>query len=352
MRIFVSEYLTCGACRGEPVDSALLAEGRAMVEAVIADCAAIPGVSVATTWDDRLPIPESGEIDLKPVSHSDDERVLFRSLLRGCDLTLLIAPECNGILERRLSDAESIAGPDKLLNCRRVTAGLCGDKLKLADWLIERDIPTPRTELFERDAPRTDGRWIVKPRYGAGCEQTHLIRDDLHRIPLSDSGELIIQPFVEGVALSNAVIVNLQTNGRTFLPIGRQHIHCGPELSYRGGLLPWLDGHAGEVNARAERIIKRILEELPGMAGYIGFDWIWNPPDDRLWLIEINPRFTTSYVGYRRLFGPELIRKLWTTAPGTTLAPVRNTVVHFTPRGECDCREATSSRIACEEEPA
>lgn len=342
VRIFVSEFLTCGACRAEPTGSHLLAEGRAMVEAVIADCAAIPGISVETTWDDRLPTPECRAINFNLVSQYEEERELFHSLLRACDVAWLIAPECDGVLERRLSAAESIAGPDKLLNCRPEAAALCGDKLNLADWLFQRDIPTPQTELFDRNAPRSMGRWIVKPRHGAGCEQTWLVGNGLNRIEPSDSYELIVQPFVEGIALSNAAVVNPQSNGRTILPIGRQHItHRGRELSYGGGAVPWLDRGSERVNVRARKLVERILEELPGLAGYIGFDWIWNPADERLWLIEINPRLTTSYVGYRKLYGPELVRCLWTTESGAELAKARNAVIHFTPQGELELGQSS-----------
>jgi predicted ATP-grasp superfamily ATP-dependent carboligase len=50
---------------------------------------------------------------------------------------------------------------------------------------------------------------------------------------------------------------------------------------------------------------------LPGLDGYVGFDLIVpaKSPDHPL-LVEVNPRLTTSYLGYRALAAENLAERL------------------------------------------
>ncbi|MCA9021743.1 MAG: ATP-grasp domain-containing protein, partial [Planctomycetaceae bacterium] len=54
-----------------------------------------------------------------------------------------------------------------------------------------------------------------------------------------------------------------------------------------------------------------VCDLLPGLAGYVGFDILL--PDDtpnEPVLVEINPRLTTSYTGYRRLTQDNLAARI------------------------------------------
>ena len=50
---------------------------------------------------------------------------------------------------------------------------------------------------------------------------------------------------------------------------------------------------------RFETIARKIAKMLPDAAGYLGVDVIIDAENDRIYVIEINPRLTTSYVGLR-----------------------------------------------------
>ena len=53
-RIFISEYLTSGACDDELFASSLLLEGVTMLQAVLDDCSQISNCEIVTTIDHRI----------------------------------------------------------------------------------------------------------------------------------------------------------------------------------------------------------------------------------------------------------------------------------------------------------
>jgi predicted ATP-grasp superfamily ATP-dependent carboligase len=56
-----------------------------------------------------------------------------------------------------------------------------------------------------------------------------------------------------------------------------------------------------DVNA-PQRLVRRAAACIPGLRGYVGFDvLIPDAAPNRPLLVEVNPRLTTSYVGYRAL---------------------------------------------------
>jgi predicted ATP-grasp superfamily ATP-dependent carboligase len=57
---------------------------------------------------------------------------------------------------------------------------------------------------------------------------------------------------------------------------------------------------------RLSRFAQNLLEAIPGKsAGWVGIDFLILP--DQHWIpLEINARLTSSYLGYRMLYGPQL----------------------------------------------
>src|SRR5262245_4415851 len=108
MRIFIYEFVTGGGCleQNEPISGSLLSEGRAMVQAVTADFAAIDGVEIFTTRDTRLPCLHSGTCHVTSTASSAQERAALVELAQMTDWTLLIAPETRGALLDRCEIVE------------------------------------------------------------------------------------------------------------------------------------------------------------------------------------------------------------------------------------------------------
>ena len=48
---------------------------------------------------------------------------------------------------------------------------------------------------------------------------------------------------------------------------------------------------------------------MPGLQGYVGVDLVLG--EETCWLIEINPRPTTSYVGLRRVIDLNMAAAIW-----------------------------------------
>ena len=312
MHIFVSEFICGGSLSGEPLPDSLRREGRAMLWAIVDDLLRIPECVVTTTLDARLADDarsrSSDRCDIVTVTDSNEERWQFDRLATSSDAALVIAPEMNGRLAERVRRVESFG--TRTLNCSPAAIELCGDKLRLAEHLERHALATIPTAAadWSRDQPPQSHHesWVIKPRDGAGSWLTFRVRansgGEWHRAALAyeHAGarhKALIQPFVAGQPLSVGCLC--QSNGEVeVFPIGHQRL--SNEFVYRGGSIP-----ADIPPATGTALRKLVLSAcatIPGLSGIIGFDLLLPEADpSRPLIVEINPRLTTSYVGYRRL---------------------------------------------------
>jgi predicted ATP-grasp superfamily ATP-dependent carboligase len=74
---------------------------------------------------------------------------------------------------------------------------------------------------------------------------------------------------------------------------------------------------------RAMRLGQRTVAALTGLRGYVGVDLVLGDAADgsRDWVIEVNPRLTTSYVGLRALARTNLADALLRVATGQEVEP-------------------------------
>src|SRR5262249_15172006 len=278
MTVFVYEHLCALGARDSDrlsLAPSLLVEGRAMRDAIVEDLRSVPA-NVLTL--------------------DDEDEAEFRRLSGLADLSLVIAPETNGILEERCRWVEEEGG--RLLGPTPDAVHLTGDKLMLASQLAKACIPTPRTwQLGDQSANLFP--LVVKPRDGAGSQTTYLVRDrsELRR-PSDESpptSEMIAQEFVTETPASVAFLISAR--GCTGL------CPCAPHLSddgcfhYRGGHAPLPE----ELADRATLLAFRAVRAVPELFGYVGVDLVLAAEPRRDCVIEINPRLTTSYVGLREL---------------------------------------------------
>lgn len=323
-----------------------------MLTSIIADFLAIVGCHVVTTLDCRvaesLSLPLSPSLTTIVVDSSSDE---LRAFLRECadaDATLVIAPETDNVLQQRV---QSVLDIDCFsLNCSPAAIELCGDKLNLAAHLARYGIATIPTRLLHDDESPwkiVEGDSVVKPRDGAGSWLTALIRKDdepkwqLVRKDFIAEGALdraIVQPWIPGTPLSVGCLCT--SSGRIeMLPTARQHL---TELSfqYQGGSLPVRLEQS--TTTAIEMLVQSACRSINGLRGYIGIDLLLpdQSPSAPV-LVEINPRLTTSYVGYRKLCQNNLAVKMLASVPelasGLAYEPLtwRSGRVEFDASGEC-----------------
>jgi len=310
--IFVYEYLSCqpAGVLGESLRS----EGRAMLSAVMQDFAAIPGVHVVT-----MPAEVSSEA----------EATIFRDLASQADFTLVIAPEFDELLTTRCQWVLDAGG--RLLNPLPPLVELTADKLQLNRFLLhDANIPAvPGCTLDEfsgwkgerrsvsspvheepaslRCAARQDNTvtpWplVLKPRYGAGSLATFVVRDEgelqarLEEVRVGAfRGEMIVQPFYSGRAASVMGVIGPRQ--MLLFPAATQTISDDGYLRYLGGEIP-LEKPLAEL---AERLARATARFLPGLSGVFGIDLLLEEGANIYdgWVVELNPRLTTSYVGLR-----------------------------------------------------
>ena len=322
MNVFVSEYLCSGALSATELPESLNREGAAMLWAVVDDLRRLPGCRVAITLDSRLfdsTLARGFDTCLvEPISSAHEERSAFDRLVNTCDATLVIAPETDGVLARRVRRVLDLGGGS--LNCSPAAIELCGDKLRLAQHLTAHNIPTIPTRLFDfgRDEiPREHGpSWVLKPRDGAGSWLTFFIpqadRDAWDRarcefVAARAADRVLLQPFIRGQPLSVGCVCHSEGLIEV-LPVGLQHISIG-RFEYQGGTIP---AHLSDKTRSAcVNLVQRACATIPGLSGYIGLDLLVPDADPSAPIIvEINPRLTTSYVGYRRLCRENLAKRL------------------------------------------
>jgi len=313
MRIFVYEHITAGGL-GPDAPASLRREGRAMLEAVVADFQKIANVSVTTLIDRELGY-DLGDVCMR-IDEDDVEESFDRSAA-ACDVTLVIAPEQDNILLDCCQAVLDVGG--RLLGPSPAAVQLAGDKLALAEFWRLRGVPHPYTDSLDHaDFARIKPPWILKPRFGAGSQGIYLLDDErtAQRI-IGDDADIwafrkyLAQDFIPGEAAS----VSLLCGPDQAIPLlpARQHLSNDGRFRYQGGSLPLPTPLA----QRATKLALQAVAGIDGMAGYVGVDLVLG--DDGDYLIEINPRLTTSYLGLRQLCQQNLAELMLQCALGESI---------------------------------
>jgi predicted ATP-grasp superfamily ATP-dependent carboligase len=329
--------------------SALLNEGLAMLTTLANDMMRC-GVSVHTIlepsiaqkaisnkWDGMR--GNWSAIAYSPTRTVDGIAEHWTEASQGADLVIVIAPELDGTLERIVSFMRDkgvtvLAGDscfmqaacDQWQTCSAwKTAGVRHPETwLLSEILNQGHVPDQPTN--GRELTRHRGAWVVKRRDSAGCvgqrryRNSGLLVEDIRKSSEFETGreKWIVQPWMEGTPASLAVMCHpgIGRDAGVVLGCFEQRVemitendeldsgYCG--FGYAGGAGP-VEGIAQE---QLQEFADRVLRALPGQPqGWIGIDFMIEP-DGHWSAMEVNPRLTSSYIGYRKWYGPELA-KLW-----------------------------------------
>jgi tyramine---L-glutamate ligase len=337
MSVFIQEYFCSGAFDGDLSGTSLAREGLAMLAAVVEDFSSCDSLTktrdlkrsrdaksaVLTTLDRRLrDSPRAARIcelaEVVWVESPFAERKVFEQLAGRAEATLAIAPETGGLLLERRRRVDAAGG--RFLGPTAEAIAVCSDKLRFDTHLNQHSIPTIPTLPWDFPANSTGCPFpiVLKPRDGAGSTNTFLIRDqgELRRgrkelvAGFADEGqEAIVQPYVEGRALSVAALIGPKANDVEIFPLAEQRQSGDGRFRYLGGRIP-APAVSEKIASEATQIVTGACRSLPGLFGYVGFDLIVTDDAPRVRIVELNPRLTTSYVGYRRLTGQNLAARL------------------------------------------
>jgi predicted ATP-grasp superfamily ATP-dependent carboligase len=302
----VCEFITGGGLAAEALPESLAKEGALMRDALLKDLAELDQYELVTLHDFRLtaPIQAKHSIAVEPGKFKDQ----FTQALSQVDLVWLIAPESKGALlelSELCYEAEKAengpvfigSGFDTMLTGTSKT--LCYEALHTARIHTlpvhagEDLIQEPYYESLQHQHLE---KWVVKPEDGAGCEGIRVFESlhDLKGWIAQDERYLhyLAQPYQQGIAASFSMLCR---NGKAWLlSCNQQHIQLhNSQFKLTGvtvnGMLPYWQ--------RFETIARKIAQMLPDALGYIGVDVIVAHETNKIYVLEINPRLTTSYVG-------------------------------------------------------
>ncbi len=311
--ILIHEYVSGGGWPAPFLPAGLADEGLAMLQALLADFRAWGDCKIITTRDRRLAhvsLTADRIIDLEPEQHYS----ILSQLAGQCTAALVIAPESNGILASLSTLTESRGA--RLLGSCPVSISMTANKWNCHQLFIRAGLPTPDTwcvKLHEarKMAEKIGFPLVIKPIDGVGCEGVSLIiNPDSTRFALSENSffgnHLLLQRYIQGDHASASLLVT--RNDTLCLSLNRQAVEIGSPFSYQGGEVPFTcDRHHEAVS-----LAKQAVALVPGLKGYIGVDILIT--DHGCYLIEINPRITTAYIGLRRVVNINLAEAIWNAA--------------------------------------
>ena len=331
MKILVFEYITGGGFNKQNLPEALLAEGCLMLQALLDDLRRYAQLGheleVMVMLDQRVNalINTSGlqAVVISPEQNTTDE---FTRLAQHCDAIWPIAPEFDGILQGL---CQTVADLNKLLLTSPAQAvAIAGDKWLSYQELKQHHITTVPTRLFigvnqyEGDC----SAWVVKPLDGVGCLDSYILTDRHDFMAMqARSGRYIIQPQLAGQTISLSCLFK---HGRAWLLCANQQQFTISKQQYH---LAELMVNYTEQLAAYRPLVDAIALALPELWGYVGIDLIETP--EQTWVLEINPRLTTSFVGIYE-------------ALGLNVAEAVMQLVHGVPLLKTQCHQAVSLQVS------
>lgn len=285
-----------------------------MLEALWQELNSLDGLELVLPIDSRC-LQQIDPLIRRNASSIDSDESLRRFLdwsSQSADHVFVIAPEIDNALVR-ITDRFRM--PNQLIGPTAEVIRICSDKWNTFQFLTSKQIPTPPTRRCDDQAVGAidfDVPWIVKPINGAGSLGVEFYdasrRKDLkkHGIRLDNvpASEFIVQQYVSGLA-SSIAIWRFPSQDLVF-PAVEQVMESGTFKYVKSrGPLP------EDMQKRARRLLELVVDNLPDFAGYLGVDLVLGSGSDPVdWVIEINPRFTTSFCETRKAVAKELQAQL------------------------------------------
>jgi predicted ATP-grasp superfamily ATP-dependent carboligase len=297
MKIVIFEYLCGGGFCNDELPTSLAREGALMLNALLADFSALPEHQLLVLQDWRYSmscLPANAQAVL--VTEQQNVLTVFSQSLENCEAAWLIAPETDSIL---FDFAQQVEQMGKLLLSSPSTAiAKTADKWQTFNLLSAHRIATVATQRLAHYDHSFSAETVLKAIDGIGCENSFLLNSNADvaelLIQIQRPENYIIQPYIKGESLSLSVLFN--QGHAHLLCVNRQRVKLHRQ-SFK--LL------ACEVNVLGKSayqpLVREIAHAFPDLFGYVGIDIIVQ--DEKIWVLEINPRLTSSYAGIAQALG-------------------------------------------------
>lgn len=326
MRLFIQEYSSGGGMVQYKPGANLLVEGFGILRVLVQNCKRL-GIEAVVTLDRRLSFLDKFlDADIiDSISKNDNFTANSLELLNDCDYFLIIAPGIDGILSSIIEGYQKSSATS--LNCKPKAVEFSTNKSNVYEKFSRSDIYIPNTirikpdnsmkkitnneitnELFRVDEfLELDLLYplVVKPNDGVDCEGVSLCRNKKELKDYLDKNQnkdLLIQDYIIGNNLSiTAFVYEKQIS---ILSVNEQIISLGNEKSeYLGGV----SNIKHPLDKKIRSFGESVLNKIKGLNGFIGIDLIVSKDEKNLneiYLIEINPRITTSVCGLFNQMNP------------------------------------------------
>ena len=312
LRILVYEHVSGGGFAGKPLPASVLCEGYAMLRSAVSDFKDA-GHTVTITLDSRIAAlkpPISADF-IVSVSSGNDIKSVLKDASDSADAALVIAPESNGTLQSFIEIVKSTSVLSLNSNPRAIQEAT--NKAVFFHHARTLGLKTPETILLDacdgaESAKRTirdkiELPIIVKPVDGVSCSGLSIVKDFSQLAPAmkkasgeSSNAHVIAQEFVKGVAASVSLIV--ADNKALPVSLNKQNIMLKTSQfgsCYEGGVVPFNTS----LNTNAFAAAEKAVASYSGLLGHVGVDMVLT--EEEPFLLEINPRLTTSIVGLRKV---------------------------------------------------
>jgi predicted ATP-grasp superfamily ATP-dependent carboligase len=302
MRIFVIEYITGGGLIREDLPQGILHEAEHMLIALLRDLEDVADVQLRVSRDPRLPSLATPSEVVIP-GRSDDIWDLWDHCMKDCDAVWPIMPETGGLLQR-ISEM-ALARGCRLIGSHPSAVATAASKYRTAVCLENNGIGVVPTFPAGADIPRRQGRWVVKPDDGVGCEGIR-IHDDYDSMQRAlqvnrPDAACIAQPCLAGEPASLSMLC--RDSEAVLLCANLQHIVArGNGFELQGIHVNGLP----DPQARFAKLARAIARSIPGLWGYVGVDLLLTPAGPMV--LEVNPRLTVSYAGLRAALAANVAR--------------------------------------------
>lgn len=241
----------------------------------------------------------------------------LKMLAQDSDLGLVIAPD-----HLMAKFTKIIEDNTRNIGCGSLNCALCANKQRSARILSANGIAVPEE--------RTDGPKVIKEISGCGTQNMRLSEDN------PGEGEFG-QRYIEGDHMSVSLVGSRITGEACLyysgsepllLSLNRQFIEIRNGIfAYEGGETPAAHPRSDEIIATAKR-----AADVLGCQGYIGVDVV---VADQIYVVDVNPRITSSINGIAALMQEEIAEILVRASYGELPETVHLTGhVHFDKSGK------------------
>lgn len=304
MHHFLFEFITGGGLTGQPLPESLIHEGELMVQTLLNELEDAGHKDILLTRDSRLGLYDKSVEQIFLGSTFKDD---LPKLVKRSDVCWLIAPETDGCLESLATlfteHGKSYIGssPDAIK--------IASSKILTNNTLSKVDIKSVETRLSSDKPPESQTGWIIKPDDGVGGEGCLFIKNKIRLSELlldKQNKNFVVQPYIEGQHMSMSLLVH--EDDVQLLACNKQYVNIDDEA---------VSLEAIGVNEclmfknEMMMLAKNIVSNISGFAGYIGVDLIESK--NELYVLDINPRFTTAYAGISESLGYNITAEILNT---------------------------------------